>query len=121
MFVLLEHTLPDGIHWDLMVELPGRPLLATWRLAENPLTWRAGVPAERIGDHRQAYLDYEGPVSDGRGEVRRLDRGPCDVLADDHAGSLWLRLAGARLAGVFELRGDRFCPGRLGGLESRNS
>ena len=73
-FVLLHHTgAPDGDHYDLMLERDGA--LATWRLASADVTG----PAVRIDDHRLAYLDYEGPVSDGRGEVRRIEAGTYEV------------------------------------------
>lgn len=62
--------------------------LATWALAELPADWQTllddsqlkfassnSVDAERLPEHRLAYLDYEGPVSSGRGSVRRLDTG----------------------------------------------
>jgi len=29
----------------------------------------------RLPDHRQLYLDYQGPISGDRGSVRRLNRG----------------------------------------------
>ena len=48
--------------------------LRTWRLATPPDA--AGpIDAEPLADHRVAYLDYEGPVSGGRGEVRMLGSG----------------------------------------------
>lgn len=102
MFALLEHAAPDGLHWDLLIELPDREGLATWRLSANPLATGGPVPATRISDHRRVYLEYEGEVSRGRGSVRRLDRGDCFVLIPE-AGRLRLRLAGELLHGEFEL------------------
>lgn len=66
-FVVLEHDWPE-LHWDLMLESGSS--LATWRLKHSPRTglW---IPAERIADHRKAYLNYEGPVSGNRGCVSR--------------------------------------------------
>jgi hypothetical protein len=49
-------------------------------------------------DHRRAYLDYEGPVSGGRGRVVRWDVGTF-TLEEESGGRLVLRLAGARLTG----------------------
>lgn len=76
--VVLEHTLPDGsVHFDWMIETPDRAderRLATWRLPG----WRPDfteLAGERIGDHRAVYLHYEGPVSGGRGRVRRVAAG----------------------------------------------
>ncbi len=73
-FVILHHLIADSEHWDLMIEHDG--VLCTWQLAHNPLanpTWP--IEARRIGDHRLAYLDYEGPVSRNRGKVTRVERG----------------------------------------------
>jgi len=75
-FVILRHTLPagdrQGTHFDLMLEDDGK--LLTWALPELP---RAGddLIATQLPDHRIAYLDYEGPISDDRGEVERVDEG----------------------------------------------
>ncbi len=70
----LRHTLPDGSqHFDWMIERHWAPeMLVTFRLAVGTDLLSPGTfEAERIGDHRRAYLHYEGPVSGGRGEVRR--------------------------------------------------
>ncbi len=104
MFVVLEHdttgsSVPDpGIHWDVLFEVPALPLLATWRLAHNPLTTSEPIPAERIHDHRRVYLDFEGELSGDRGHVRRLDSGRASVehYATD---TLDAELAGALLRG----------------------
>lgn len=73
-FVVLRHETRDGVHWDLMLDRGAA--LATWRLAEAPSREReAAIAAERIGDHRREYLEYEGPVSGDRGTVRRYDEG----------------------------------------------
>ncbi|MGD8450993.1 MAG: DNA polymerase ligase N-terminal domain-containing protein [Phycisphaerae bacterium] len=119
MFVLLEHQ-PDPaapqqpVHWDLLIELPEQELLATWRLAENPLDARDPIPAERIFDHDRRFLDYEGPLRSGRGAVRRLDRGPADV--HEHAGDeLRVTLHGQHVRGAYALIGTAT------GLELRRS
>ncbi|MEK6675248.1 MAG: DNA polymerase ligase N-terminal domain-containing protein [Planctomycetota bacterium] len=79
-FVILHHTGFGNEHWDLMLEQG--EILLTWRLEVDP-TIRSNFPmgATRIGDHRKAYLDYEGPLSGGRGSVRRLDRGGLEWVA----------------------------------------
>lgn len=118
MFALLEHrTIPGAaggpVHWDLLVELPGHEGLATWRLALNPLEAHGPIAAQRIGEHRRRYLDYEGDIGGGRGSVRRLDRGEALVLRQDE-GSLLLELRGSLLHGVFELTaGPEGAPGQF--------
>jgi hypothetical protein len=105
-FVLLYHDCPPDFartsHWDLMLELGDS--LATWAMMELPGRWidaRArtaercpdcatvvasdNVAAERLSDHRVAYLDYEGPVSGDRGNVTRIASGEYELLARDAA------------------------------------
>lgn len=73
-FVVLRHTMPGGDHYDLMFECDG--VLATWR-SPCPLSEIGAKPVRltRIGDHRLAYLEYEGPLSGNRGHVERVERG----------------------------------------------
>ena len=80
--VLLRHTLPDAsAHLDWMIETAPDAALVTFRLT-SPMG--AGpFEAERIGDHRRAYLDYQGPVSGGRGEVARVASGEATLHADE--------------------------------------
>ncbi len=77
-FVILEHNRPI-LHWDLMLE--AGDVLQTWRLAAPP-TNGAIIDATALGDHRRAYLDYEGPISGGRGSVKRWDAGDFSEEAD---------------------------------------
>ncbi len=103
-YVLLRHTCPpdyrDGPHWDLMLERDGA--LATWSLLELPASG-VSVPATRLADHRIAYLDYEGAVSNNRGEVTRIARGE---LAWDacSADKVCVRLLSGELAGEIALK-----------------
>ena len=71
-FVILRHDAPQGLHFDLLLEASG--VLRTWALPQPP---DSGVEmeCEALPDHRMAYLDYEGPVSGGRGTVDRWDWG----------------------------------------------
>lgn len=78
-----------------MLEDDGR--LRTWRLPEDP-AGPGPSPAVPLPDHRLAYLDYEGPVSGGRGEVRRWDEGTWTRL-EESPTLLRVELAGTRLAG----------------------
>jgi hypothetical protein len=97
-FVLLAHDHPHP-HIDLMLEVDA--VLWTWQLPAFPGDGVCGE-ARRIFDHRPVYLDYEGPVSGGRGLVRRLDRGSYDWLVQA-PGRLEAQLSSERLSGRLEL------------------
>jgi hypothetical protein len=101
-FVVLHHALADGEHWDLMLERG--EVLVTWQLDAAPGEVATGpARARRIGDHRKAYLDYEGPVSRNRGEVRRVDEGTWRL--EQAAADEWrIHLRGRVLRGAFVLR-----------------
>jgi len=78
--VLLRHDLPDGSHhFDWLLELDDDESgpLTTFRLPApvHELAVGGRVSAERIADHRRRYLEYEGPISGGRGAVRRVQHG----------------------------------------------
>jgi hypothetical protein len=81
--------------------------LATWQLTSDPAALADpaltdAIPARRIGDHRRAYLDYEGPVSGDRGSVTRIEKGTYELIGHFPCG--WtLRLSGALLNGEFNL------------------
>ena len=63
----------NGVHWDFMLETR-RPLCGpgrSTRRSSAATTCRRG----RWPTTGLAYLDYEGPISGGRGTVRRVDRG----------------------------------------------
>ncbi len=117
-FVLLLHEGFGAAHHDLMLDTGGT--LATWRLRldaagggpmppsgaqRKSLRSYAGdepIAAERIGDHRVTYLDYEGPIRGGRGEVRRVDGGEFLLIAASE--SAWeVEFFGARLRGRYRL------------------
>ena len=71
-FVILQHESPRGVHWDFMLETGST--LKTWALDHAPDAGEA-IVATSLADHRLAYLDYEGPISGGRGTVTRWDQG----------------------------------------------
>jgi hypothetical protein len=97
-YAILEHDHPV-LHWDLMLEVG--PALRTWRLSAPPLPGQT-VAAEASFDHRLAYLDYEGPVSGGRGTVTAWDRGTFEGAADGPQRVV-VRLRGGRLCGTLHL------------------
>ena len=76
-FVVLHHTGMGAEHWDLLLQVPGRERLLTWRVAIPPEKWAAAgdseIAATRIADHRAIYLTYEGPIlgESRAGEARR--------------------------------------------------
>lgn len=83
--VLLRHQARAESHYDWMLEDPtlsaadddnGRTLW-TARVAVPSAQWaRLGQwDLEPIAHHRRAYLEYEGPLSNGRGQVVRVDEG----------------------------------------------
>lgn len=99
-FVILAHHAPDGLHWDLMLEWDDA--LKTWSLSRQPDQYGLALEGTPLPDHRTLYLEYEGLISDGRGEVRRWDAGRFTLL-DDTSGGLLLKLEGKRLAGIYSL------------------
>ena len=98
-YVILLHETPLGsprpTHWDLMFE--DGDVLRTWALEELPEAGKA-IRADRLPDHRSAYLTYEGRVSDDRGHVTRWDQGQFESIARSD-NSLRLQLRGEILDG----------------------
>lgn len=64
---------------------------------EEPGPSRA-IRAELLSDHRLMYLEYEGPVSGGRGTVGRWDAGEYRFETDEPT-RVAIRLKGKRLQG----------------------
>lgn len=97
-FAILEHDHPE-LHWDLLLE--DGAVLRAWRLAEPP---RVGVriAATALAAHRLVYLDYEGPISGGRGAVKRWEAGVYEGALS--ATCCAIQLHGQRLHGPAELR-----------------
>ncbi len=89
--VLLRHDLPDGsFHYDWMIQRAGGPdrPLVTFRVWDRIDRGDAPeFPAERLADHRAAYLGYEGPVSGDRGQVLRVAGGEMTIV-EESAGRL---------------------------------
>ena len=81
-YVILAHDWPTP-HFDLFLEANG--VLKSWRLLAEP-TPGVTVPATPTADHRVVYLDYEGPVSGGRGTVARVAAGEYE---GDITGATW--------------------------------
>jgi hypothetical protein len=103
-FVVLWHALPPAAgrasHWDFLLEDDSR--LLAWALLRPPDS-EGPIAAERLADHRLAYLEYEGPITGDRGSVKRWDSGTfnwCDRSTD----VLEMELAGGVLRGRVTLR-----------------
>ena len=100
-FVIQHHRTKDGEHWDLMLQ--SGPILATWQLWRSPGTVADGpIPATQIGDHRKAYLTYEGPLSGDRGTVQIYDRGTLKWQTR-HEDRFVIKLRGEIIRGTFVL------------------
>ena len=108
-FVVQHHVFPDGDeHWDLMFEVGD--VLWTWSLPAPPdQERRLPVSARQLPHHRTAYLDYEGPVSRGRGRVDIRDRGAYqwtgegEMTASEIADVFEFLLDGQRARGRYRL------------------
>ncbi len=79
----------------------GDSQLRTWALDCVP-DGRDQQIAHRLADHRMDYLDYQGPLSGGRGHVQSWDRGIYSVLSLS-SDSWQLHLQGERLVGRMTL------------------
>jgi hypothetical protein len=114
-FVVLHHIdwpgHPD--HYDLMLQSDtGRddddPVLKTFStLADKfPDPAESGIRLALIAPHRRAYLLYQGPLSDNRGRVERVDEGEMNTLSTelDRGAVVRIELQGRRLRGEFQLR-----------------
>lgn len=123
-FVLLYHQCPPGYerpsHWDLMLEADGK--LRTWALAQLPRDWggirqRTAavdpdcptlgsdnlVDAEQLPDHRLDYLHEEGPLTNNRGDVTRMDEGT--YITQVESENRWvIALTGREVRGHVTLR-----------------
>ena len=76
-------------------------VLLTWQLAREPIDAASlPIPAKRIADHRSAYLEYEGPLSGGRGQVVRVDHGIVNFVRFTERRCS-IELLGVRLSGRF--------------------
>lgn len=108
--VLLHHRLPDGSgHFDWMIRAVGRPGLVTFRVEHRIDEAGGEFVAERLADHRETYLTYQGQVSGGRGDVTRVAVGELVLERDDAEGLICRGRLGAF---VGEFVGKRIGEGR---------
>ena len=66
-----------GDHWDWMLEPAGTDNdgLLTFAATADPRTGWLDAIVESLPRHRSEYLRYQGPVSGGRGHVKRVATG----------------------------------------------
>ena len=77
-YVILRHTgAPGPDHLDFMLE--SGDTLKTWTIHSTDFTVEQTITQN--SDHRLQYLDYEGPISGERGEVKRVAAGTYEVGA----------------------------------------
>jgi len=112
-WALLRHDLPDGQgHWDWLIQrTPAHdsPLL-TFRLAHpfDPFG-RTVFEALRIPDHRAMYLEYEGPLTENRGSVRRVAAGRAVIeLTPDRFRITFEARSGSAHFEAVRAKGDRW-------------
>lgn len=82
-YVVLHHVGYRHPHFDLMIETAPGSTLMTWRCADWPVV--AGDEVVQLADHRRDYLTYEGPVSNNRGDVKRIAGGTCEIAIASNA------------------------------------
>lgn len=105
-FVILRHEMlraaARGSHWDFMLENKG--ILLTWELPQlppcppsvtSPRTFEE-LGIRRLPDHRIEYLEYEGPVSNDRGSVQRVDAGTYQLINDASEELVQVQATGRR-------------------------
>jgi hypothetical protein len=101
-FVILLHETqgtPRPTHYDLMFEAGGS--LWTWAVEKIPAPGETQI-AERLSDHRLAYLDYEGEISANRGRVQRVGQGTYE-LTSQSPHEIALHLRGDTVTGTLTL------------------
>lgn len=90
--VVLHHQRGRDSHYDWLLGDPPDAAqtgpLVTWRSAQPPSQWAAGTEhaLTLLPPHRRRYLQYEGPISDQRGRVRRVasGRAQAELWTEDH-------------------------------------
>ena len=104
-FAVLKHVRQTDIHWDLLLQLPDRPLLATWQIRLEPGRWEhefQPIPAFELPDHRLMYLDFQGEISGDRGHVAHIDGGTMEIVRGEE-NFIDCRLQGQLLHGWLKL------------------
>ena len=82
-YVVLRHEGIADPHFDLMFETAPGSALKSWRSPAWPIVEL--TPLVELGDHRREYLEYEGPISNNRGNVRCTCRGSLSIISTSEA------------------------------------
>lgn len=86
--VVLLHKQPSCTdHFDWLIDQPKLDAdhrLLTFRSSSRPDQSDSFI-AQQAPDHRAIYLNYEGPISNNRGEVTRINKG--EVLRWDQGNT----------------------------------
>lgn len=104
-YAVLHHTHVAHPHYDLLLEVSSDAPLATWRCEQWPP--RGEMTVVRLPDHRRIYLEYEGPVSGGRGEVSRVAHGNL-ALIENSDTRVHAHLAGGTMLALSLIKDDRW-------------
>ena len=73
-------TQSEDVHYDLMLESDEG--LLTWAMGRLPQAGKS-CGAIKLPLHRELYLTHEGPVSEGRGTVKRVMSGEYEFLSPE--------------------------------------
>ncbi|GDX98598.1 hypothetical protein LBMAG48_10020 [Phycisphaerae bacterium] len=92
-WVVLRHTLSDGTwHFDWLFETAADQGLVSLRVQSELCAGE--FACERMGEHRRAYLTFEGDIGGGRGSVARVQAGEIiRIVADDISVRAYLQVA----------------------------
>ncbi len=110
-FVVLHHVVTEEYsrksgrktHFDLMLEYGDS--LKTWAIESWPLPLNIPQRSTRLSEHRLEYLEYEGPLSDGRGHVARVAQGTFETV-EQATDQLLVRLSEKSTAIRLEITPD---------------
>lgn len=104
MKYVIQHHITANSHFDFMID--NGESLDTWQIHESdilPLMSGEPVITKLIQPHRRDYLEYEGPVSRGRGRVEIYDTGKYNVIFREK-DLILLNLRGNKLSGKIEIK-----------------
>ncbi|CAN5487619.1 hypothetical protein BH10PLA1_BH10PLA1_12170 [soil metagenome] len=102
-FVVLRHEGIPQPHFDVMFERSAGSALASWRSDVWPI--EQPCPLDHLDDHRREYLEYEGPLTNDRGHVRRVAAGFC-VFHEETPFVIVVRFTDPAAGGLLLLKRD---------------